>query len=242
MKQGLILLLALLAGPVAGAETDLDRIKQNIAKTFPEVAQGDLRPSPVPGFFELVLDARVYYVSADGRHLFLGDIVDIKSRTNLTENARQALAKRLIGEISEKDMIVMAPRETSSTITVFTDVDCPYCAKLHQDVPELNRNGIKVRYLLYPRAGKGSETYRRSVAVWCSPDRIKAIGIAKSGGPLDLKTCANPVDNHYRLGERLDISGTPTIFLENGRKIPGYVPAAQLVALVRGRNGVTKAP
>lgn len=242
MKRGLILLLALLAGPVAGAETDLDRLKQNIAKTFPEVAQGDLRPSPVPGFFELVLDARVYYVSADGRHLFLGDIVDIKSRANLTENARQALAKRLIGEISEKDMIVMAPKETRSTITVFTDVDCPYCAKLHQDVPELNRNGIKVRYLLYPRAGKGSETYRRSVAVWCSPDRIKAIGIAKSGGPLDLKTCANPVDNHYRLGERLDISGTPTIFLENGRKIPGYVPAAQLVALVRGRNGVTKAP
>lgn len=242
MKRGLILLLALLAGPVAGAETDLDRLKQNIAKTFPEVAQGDLRPSPVPGFFELVLDARVYYVSADGRHLFLGDIVDIKSRANLTENARQALAKRLIGEISEKDMIVMAPKETHSTITVFTDVDCPYCAKLHQDVPELNRNGIKVRYLLYPRAGKGSETYRRSVAVWCSPDRIKAIGIAKSGGPLDLKTCANPVDNHYRLGERLDISGTPTIFLENGRKIPGYVPAAQLVALVRGRNGVTKAP
>lgn len=242
MKRGLILLLALLAGPVAGAETDLDRLKQNIAKTFPEVAQGDLRPSPVPGFFELVLDARVYYVSADGRHLFLGDIVDIKSRANLTENARQALAKRLIGEISEKDMIVMAPKETHSTITVFTDVDCPYCAKLHQDVPELNRNGIKVRYLLYPRAGKGSETYRRSVAVWCSPDRIKAIGIAKSGGPLDLKTCTNPVDNHYRLGERLDISGTPTIFLENGRKIPGYVPAAQLVALVRGRNGVTKAP
>ncbi len=242
MKRGLILLLALMAGPVAGAETDLDRIKRNLAKTFPEVAQGDLRPSPLPGFFELVLDARVYYVSADGRHLFLGDIVDIQSRANLTENTRQALAKRLIGEISEKDMIVIAPKEVRSTITVFTDVDCPYCSRLHQDVPELNRNGIKVRYLMYPRAGKDSETYRRSVAVWCSPDRVKAIGIAKSGGPLDLKTCANPVDNHYRLGERLDINGTPTIFLESGRKIPGYVPAAQLVALVRGRNGATGTP
>lgn len=242
MKHGLILLLALLSGPVAGAGPDLDGLKRSLAKTFPEAAQGELRPSPLPGFFELVLDARVYYVSADGKHLFLGDLIDVKSHANLTENARQALAKRLIGEISEQDMIVMAPKETRSTITVFTDVDCPYCARLHQDVPELNRNGIKVRYLLYPRAGRDSETYRRSVAVWCSPDRIKAIGIAKSGGPLDLKTCANPVDSHYRLGERLDISGTPTIFLENGRKIPGYVPAAQLIAIVRGRNVAVGAP
>ncbi len=242
MKHGLVLMLALLSGPAVAADMDIDRLRSNLAKTFPEVAKGDLRPSPLSGFFELVLDAKVYYVSADGKHLFLGDIVDVKSRTNLTENARQTLAKRLIGEIGEKDMIVIAPKETLSTITVFTDVDCPYCARLHQDVPELNRNGIKVRYLLYPRAGKGSETYRRSVAVWCASDRAKAIGIAKSGGKLDLKTCANPVDSHYRLGERLDISGTPTIFLENGKKIPGYVPAAQLVAIVRGRNGATGTP
>lgn len=242
MKRGLVFLLALLSGPVAAADTDIDRLRNNLAKTFPEAAQGELRPAPLPGFYELVLDARVYYVSADGKHLFLGDIVDVKSRTNLTENARQALAKRLIGEIGEKDMIVIAPKETHSTITVFTDVDCPYCARLHQDVPELNRNGIKVRYLLYPRAGKGSETYRRSVAVWCASDRVKAIGIAKNGGQLDLKTCANPVDSHYRLGERLDINGTPTIFLENGKKIPGYVPAAQLTAIVRERNGAAATP
>jgi len=242
MKRGSVLLLMLLTGSFAWADTDIDSLRSNLAKTFPEAARGELRPAPLPGFYELVLDAKVYYVSADGKHLFLGDIVDVKSRTNLTENARQALAKRLIGEISEKDMIVIAPKETRSTITVFTDVDCPYCARLHKDVPELNRNGIKVRYLLYPRAGKDSETWRRSVAVWCASDRAKAIGIAKSGGQLDLKTCANPVDNHYRLGERLDINGTPTIFLENGKKIPGYVPAAQLTAIVRGRNGATATP
>ncbi len=187
MKRGLIFLLALLLAPVAGAETDLERVRASLAKTFPEAAQGELRPSPLPGFFELVLDARIYYVSIDGKHLLLGDLIEIKSRTNLTGNARQALAKQLIDAIGEKEMIVIAPKETRATITVFTDVDCPYCAKLHLDVPELNRNGIKVRYLLYPRAGKDSETYRRSVAVWCASDRIKAIGIAKSGGRIDLK-------------------------------------------------------
>lgn len=222
----------LLSGSVLAEDSEIQRIKANLVKTFPEVAKGELQPSPVPGFFELVLDARVYYVSTDGKYLFLGDIVDVKNRTNLTGNARQAFAKRLIGAVEEKEMIVIAPKDTRATITVFTDVDCPYCAKLHQEVPELNRNGIKVRYLLYPRAGKDSETYRRSVAVWCATDRVKAIGIAKSGGKLDMKKCRNPVDRHYQLGERLGISGTPTIFLDNGRKIASYVPAAQLTAII----------
>lgn len=241
MKRGLIILLALWAVPASAADADFESLKRNLAKTFPEIAQGKLRPSPVPGLLELELDAKVYYVSTDGKHLFLGDVVEVRSRTNLTETARQSLAKRALNDIGERNMIVMSPKETHSTITVFTDVDCPYCARLHQDVPELNRNGIKVRYLLYPRAGEGSATYRRSVAVWCAPDRIKAVGIAKNGGQLEMKTCANPVDDHYRLGERLGISGTPTIFLENGKKIPGYVPAAQLITLVREQGGIAKA-
>ena len=186
------------------------------------------------------MGAQVYYVSADGKHLFLGDMVEVRTRANLTEGAREKISARLLNEIGEQDMIVLAPKETRHTITVFTDVDCPYCVRLHQDVPELNRQGVKVRYLLYPRAGIGSETYRRSVATWCAADRVKAVGIAKSGGRLDMKTCANPVERHYRLGERLRISGTLTIYLENGRK-PGCVPPAQLLALIGGKNGTPRA-
>ena len=168
-------------------------------------------------------------------------MVEVRTRANLTEGAREKISARLLNEIGEQDMIVLAPKETRHTITVFTDVDCPYCVRLHQDVPELNRQGVKVRYLLYPRAGIGSETYRRSVATWCAADRAKAVGIAKSGGRLELKTCANPVERHYRLGERLGVSGTPTIYLENGRKIPGYVPPAQLLALIGAQNGAARA-
>jgi len=219
-------------GSALAGDAVLERIKAGLAKTFPEVAQGTLRPSPVPGLYELVLDAQVYYISADGKHLVVGDVIDVASRDNLTESARQKQVSQLLGHVADADTIAIGPKKPRHSITVFTDVDCPYCARLHQDVPELNRRGIKVRYLLYPRAGAGSETYRRSVAVWCATDRVKAIGIAKNGGRLDMKKCDNPVDQHYRLGTRLGISGTPTIFLENGRKIPGYVPAAQLAAIV----------
>lgn len=235
-----VLMVSLMA-PAFAAEPDLNRIKSSLAKTFPEAAKGTLRPSPLPGLYELVLDAQIYYVSADGKHLFLGDLVETRTRVNLTETARDKIAAQLLGEIGEQNMIVLAPKETRHTITVFTDVDCAYCARLHQDVPELNRQGVKVRYLLYPRAGSGSETYRRSVAAWCAADRIKAIGIAKSGGKLDMKTCANPVDRHYQLGERLGISGTPTIFLENGKKIPSYVPPVRLLALIEKYGAAPRA-
>ena len=234
-------LFSLLALPAVAADADLSRVKAALAKSFPDAANGTLRPSPVAGLYELVMGAQVYYVSADGKHLFLGDMVEVRTRANLTEGAREKISARLLNEIGEQDMIVLAPKETRHTITVFTDVDCPYCVRLHQDVPELNRQGVKVRYLLYPRAGIGSETYRRSVATWCAADRVKAVGIAKSGGRLDMKTCANPVERHYRLGERLGISGTPTIYLENGRKIPGYVPPAQLLALIGGKNSTPRA-
>lgn len=234
-------LLASLAAPAFAAEPDLNRIKSSLAKTFPEVAKGTLRPSPLSGLYELALDAQIYYVSADGKHLFLGDLVEVRTRTNLTEAAREKITAQLLDEVGEQNMIVLAPKEIRHTITVFTDVDCAYCARLHQDVAELNRHGVKVRYLLYPRAGSGSETYRRSVAAWCAADRIKAIGIAKSGGKLDMKTCANPVDRHYQLGERLGISGTPTIFLGSGKKIPGYVPPAQLLALIEKHDAVPRA-
>jgi len=223
------------------AAADLSRVKAVLVKSFPDAANGSLRPSPVAGLYELVMGAQVFYVSADGRHLFLGDMVEVRTRANLTEAAREKISARLLNEIGEQDMIVLAPKATRHTITVFTDVDCPYCVRLHQDVPELNRQGVKVRYLLYPRAGIGSETYRRSVAAWCATDRVKAVGIAKSGGRLDMKTCANPVERHYRLGERLGVSGTPTIYLENGRKIPSYVPPAQLLALIGGQNGAARA-
>lgn len=234
-------LFSLLVLPAFAADADLSRVKAAIVKSFPDAVNGTLRPSPVAGLYELVMDAQVYYVSADGRHLFLGDMVDVRTRANLTEGAREKISTRLLNDIGEHDMVVLAPKETRHTITVFTDVDCTYCARLHQDVPELNRQGVKVRYLLYPRAGIGSETYRRSVAAWCAADRAKAVGIAKNGGRLDMKTCTNPVERHYRLGERLGVSGTPTIYLENGRKIPGYVPPAQLLALIGAQNGPLRA-
>jgi thiol:disulfide interchange protein DsbC len=128
---------------------------------------------------------------------------------------------------------------------VYTDVDCPYCARFHRDVPALNEAGVKVRYLLFPRTGVGSESYHKAVSVWCASDRVKVVGIAKAGGKVEPKKCDNPVEKHMELGAEIGIQGTPAIVFDNGKMLPGYVPAPQLLAqlgLAPAAKAAGKAP
>ena len=221
--------LLILTG-AAGA--DEKEIEAALKEALPDASVYTVRASSIPGLFEVELDGQIVYVSSDGKFLLSGDLFDLQSRTNLTEEPRGRAISRLIENVGESNMIVMGPDHSRRTITVFTDVDCPYCARLHLEVPQLTKQGVKVRYLLFPRNGIGSQTYKRSVAVWCAADRVEALGIAKAGGTLDMKTCSNPVSDHYKLGEQLHVSGTPTIFTDDGRKIGGYVPAARLLAIL----------
>lgn len=235
------LCILLLSHP-AQADEDHDKLKQKIQKRVPEISITDIKPAPIPGLYEIVFGTRVAYVSADGQYILMGDLVDLESQRNLTAMRRGSLVLKSIDAMGEASMIVLGPAQPKRTLTVFTDVDCPYCARLHNEVPALSQAGVKVRYLLYPRAGKDSETYKRSVAVWCAKDRVKAIGIAKRGGKLEMKSCANPVDQHVRLGQEVGVQGTPTIVMDDGRVLPGYAPAAELLAALGLQDGKKTEP
>ncbi|HEX7043381.1 MAG TPA: DsbC family protein [Burkholderiales bacterium] len=220
-----------ITAPAAGDE--LAALKATLQQRLPRVSLDGLRPSrTVPGWYELEHGMQLLFISGDGKHLFLGDLIDLEAQTNLSEAWREQYARDRIEAVGEENMIVIGPKRAKRTITVFTDVDCPYCRKLHRDVPELNKHGVKVRYLMFPRAGLQSETYRKSVAVWCAADRAKAIGVVKAGGRIEMKTCANPVERHYRLGLELQVNGTPTIFLDDGKALGGYVPSDRLLAIL----------
>lgn len=221
---------------VLADEQEMAHVKAALVRAFPELSSATVRPAQVPGLYEIEFNTQILYTTKDGKYLLTGDLVNLDTRANLTEARRSAIRARLVDQIDEKNMIVMGPNKPKRTLTVFTDVDCPYCARFHLDVPTLNKHGVKVRYLFYPRAGLKSESYRRAVAVWCADDRVKAIGIAKAGGKLDMKTCPNPVERDYRLGRELDISGTPTIVFDDGKMLPGYVPARQLLGMLGLRD------
>ena len=211
------------------AQPDLSRLQSLLGEEKPD----SVKPTAIPGLYEVMLKSKIVYLSQDGRFVIQGDLIDLKERTNLTEARLDTQRSKALAAIGEDQMIIFAPTKPAKhTITVFTDIDCGYCRKFHQEIADYNRNGIKVRYLMYPRAGIGSDSYHKAVAVWCSPDRRDAITRAKKGEAIEQKSCPNPVKEQYELGQALGVRGTPTIILQDGQLIPGYVPAARLATML----------
>jgi thiol:disulfide interchange protein DsbC len=228
------LIACLLLGIVAGAsshaaETGKSDARAKIAAKFPGAKAEDVRPSPVDGIYEVRLGADSVYVSADGRYVISGDLYELDTRTNLTEQARSAARRSVLAKLDEREMIVFAPTSPKHTITVFTDVDCGYCRKLHSEIDQLTKLGVRVRYLAYPRSGPGSPDWRKMEAVWCAKDRKSAITKAKQGEEVNSTNCgATPVAKQFALGEELGVRGTPAIFTVSGDYIGGYLPPQEL--------------
>src|ERR1700726_781625 len=179
----------------------------------------DLQPAPIPGIYQFMQGAEISYLTADGKYFIDGNLYDMDSRENLTEVLRARARVALIGAIPESQMMIFGPKNPQYTITVFTDVDCGYCRQMHSEMAELNRLGVRVRYMFYPRTGPNTESWRKAEAVWCAADRNDALTRAKAGGPVDMsnKSCGpNPVAREYALGQSIGVRGTPAIVTESG--------------------------
>lgn len=221
-------------GTAFADDADIVQVKKALESIAPGAKADSITATSLPGLYEVMVGAEIVYISKDGRYMLQGDLVDVQAQKNLTEAKRGAGRLKLVNALNENAMIVFAPKSqpVKHTITVFTDVDCGYCRKMHGEMAELNRHGIKVRYLMFPRAGKNSPSYDKAVSVFCSKDRNAALTRAKATGNIEKKTCVNPVDQHMSLVDRLGLTGTPTLMLEDGRLMPGYVPAQRLSKLL----------
>lgn len=190
----------------------------------------DIRPSQIEGIYEYSQGTDIGYVTADGRYFFGGDLFEIDTRRNLTDARRSAARQRLLEAVPESEMIVFSPATPKYTITVFTDIDCGYCRKLHSQIGELNNMGVRVRYMFYPRNGPGTAGWKAAESVWCSKNRNDALTRAKKGELIQSEKCgATPVARQYKLGEELGMHGTPGIFTAKGTYITGYLPPAKLL-------------
>lgn len=229
-----LILNCFLVSTVLAVESDpaIAKIRAELAKKLGDISLDSIEASPVPGLYEVLMGARLYYVSADGRYFIQGKMTDIETGTDLTEAKVSVARKKLIDNVGEDRMIVFGKGDEKYTINVFTDIDCGYCRKLHSQIDDYNDKGIRVRYLFYPRTGVNSESGRKAVSVWCADDRKKALSEAKQGKALAQKNCSNPVADQYALGKIVGITGTPALVLENGELIPGYIPPARLRRLL----------
>lgn len=216
----------------ADESADVKIIKNVFAQIIPGKTPDVISPSAVEGLYEIVYGAQVLYMSKDGRYVIQGDLIDLSSRTNITEVTRSIQRAKLVKNIEDNTSIIFAPKQVKHTITVFTDIDCGYCRKLHREMSQYLNLGIKIRYLAYPRSGIDTASYHKAVTVWCSKDKAQAMTDAKAGVKQDTLTCENPVQEHMKLAEQFGVSGTPTIVLSNGDVVPGYVPAARLLRML----------
>jgi thiol:disulfide interchange protein DsbC len=230
------------ADPAAPVATD-DAARTIIARLHavrPDLPISRVSPAQLDGFYAVELSGGgMLYASADGRHLFAGDLFALgdEDLANLTERTREQRRADLINAIDVDDMIVFGPTgEPRMVINVFTDIDCGYCRQLHRDVPRLNELGIEVRYLGYPRAGIGSSSYDKLVTAWCAENQQDVLTRMKAGETLPNQTCDNDVAAHYRLGDQVGVTGTPSIITADGRMVPGYLPPDDLAA----RLGLTQ--
>jgi thiol:disulfide interchange protein DsbC len=205
-----------------------------ISKKIAGVKQEDVRLSPIPGLYEISRGTQIGYATPDAKYVILGELIDLDADANLSENRRRAVRNRLIETVPESEMLVYGPKTAPYTITVFTDIDCGYCRKLHSQIAEYNRLGIRVRYMLFPRSGPNTDSWRKAEAVWCSSNRNEALTRAKNGEEVKSAKCpTNIIARDYELGQKLDVDGTPAIFLPSGEMFPGYTPPGELAQYLK---------
>ena len=217
--------------PGQGATAD-ERARSAVAQLNPRATVDYVGAAPLPGFREVIAGGQLLYISDDGRYLMQGAVLDLQQQEDLMQNSA-ALAQhrsKLIATIPHSEKIVFAPPNAKYTVTVFTDIECGYCRKLHEEIAEINRQGIAVEYLAFPRMGLGSQDHKDMISVWCAPDRKRALTDAKAGKSIASRDCKNPVTMEFDVGQRVGVSGTPAIFSAEGVQLGGYLPPAALRA------------
>ena len=225
----LILLCALPLFAAADSAEQIDQLRAKLKEAVPEFTPDLIKASPIDGFYQVAFGTQIIYVSSDAKYAFQGVLIDLEDgKKNLTQLASDEVRKQYLSDVNALESISFGAEKPRHTITVFTDIDCPYCQKLHEEMDQYASYGIKVNYLLFPRNGLTSPGYLKAVSVWCSEDRADALTKAKAREQIEDKSCENPIAEHFDIGKKVGVTGTPAVLTQDGRLMPGYVPAKDL--------------
>lgn len=208
----------------------IESLREKLIEISPVNVPDEIKLSPIKDVYEVYYGTDILYISADGRYVLQGQMIDLDDgRKNLTKNASANARKKYLTEVMAQESVSFGPENARHTVTVFTDIDCGYCRKLHAEIDQYAANGIKVNYLLFPRNGLSTPSYTKAVNVWCSADRKIALTSAKLGEELEPLDCDNPIAEHFQIGRKIGVNGTPAILTQEGELLPGYLPADKLL-------------
>ncbi len=223
------LALTLISVGIAVAQDEpSSELENKLRALAPSASSIAISESPIDGILQVQLDNEIYYASQDAKYLIIGRIVDLDTRVNITDQSKSAIRQEILAGLDASQQITFSPAEPEHELLVFTDIDCGYCRKLHNQIQEYMAQGIAIHYLAFPRAGLSSHSYDKFVSVWCADDQQTALTLAKSGDEPEPMQCDNPIGEQYELGRTLGVTGTPALVTKNGMLIPGYMPPEQL--------------
>ena len=241
---GAMILLVVQTVPAHEASGEsLEEIQARLSALFPEVGLGpeNVRVSPIEGWYTIQKGSIIAYVTEDGRFLMQGgDLIDLDSAVNLTEESRSTARLALLEELGD-DVIRFSPEAPRHSVTVFTDIDCTFCRRLHNQINEYLAMGIEVNYILYPRNGPASPTWALSEQVWCASDRNHALTAAKQDKEFDSVACdASIVQQNYLLGRQVGLAGTPATVFPDGTLVSGYLPPKEMAQQLESLNALAR--
>ncbi|MBE2292739.1 MAG: thioredoxin fold domain-containing protein [Xanthomonadales bacterium] len=228
------------SGQASAAGSPEAKVRDALRLIVPE-APDYIGAAPFPGFREVLLGGQVLYVSDDGRYLIQSQPFDLQERKPASSDGLMEYRASLVASIPEQDRIVFAPPNPRHTVTVFTDIECGYCRRMHQQIAEYNKLGIAVEYVAFPRMGPASQDWVDMESVWCADDRKGALSNAKAGKPVSKKRCDNPVEMQYQVGQRAGVTGTPAVFAADGSQLGGYLPPQQMLQVLDGNKAAEAA-
>jgi thiol:disulfide interchange protein DsbC len=246
MKRAKLLLilatsLAVLPAHAAESSDVAAEERERIAGLFDSIEPDHVFGSPIDGWYTIRKGSVVAYISTDGRYLLQGDLIDLDKQVNLTEESRSLARGEIMSGVGDDDVIIFKPEQVEYSVSIFTDIDCTYCRRLHAQIDDYMALGIEVRYLLYPRGGPASSSWNTAEEVWCSADRGNALTLAKLDRDFESKSCdASMVQNHYVMGQEVGLSGTPAIVLDDGELIAGFLPPDALKMRLDSKAAVTE--
>ncbi|MGY5955535.1 bifunctional protein-disulfide isomerase/oxidoreductase DsbC [Kosakonia sp. BK9b] len=227
MKNGLMMFTLLAAAFTGAAHADDAAIKQSLAKLG--VQSTEVLPAPVAGMKAVLTSSGVLYVTEDGKHIIQGPMYDVSGAQPVNVTSQMLMPH--LNALTKEMIVYKAPQE-KHVITVFTDITCGYCQKLHSEMADYNALGITVRYLAFPRQGVASDAEKEMKSIWCSKDRNQAFTDAMNGKSVKPASCDIDIANHYALGVQFGVNGTPAIVLNDGYVVPGYQAPAEMKAFL----------
>lgn len=233
---GFLLALCAVTGTASAADKAAEKAVTDAIHTLvPNAKIDSIEESQLDGFYTVVTGGQVVYVSEDGKYLMQGRLFDLASRTDLTAARMDKVRKAELAKVPDSKRIIFAPEDPKYTVSVFTDIDCGFCRKLHSHIADFNKQGIAVEYLFFPRTGLGTPSYDKAVSVFCADKPKQAFTSAKKGAQPEQAQCENPVASEFALGQRLGVTGTPTIIASNGAIIGGYLTPQQMLVKLRAQ-------